>query len=500
MILKLKLFAFIIFIGFNCFAQTNKIGLDNFFSTLSQNQQFNGNVLIAENGKIVYEKSFGYADFSSKKLNTKQTTFPIASITKTFTATAILQLFEKGKLNVNDPVSKYLIDFPYPSITIRHLLSHTSGLQPYDNFFDSLRLLRPDTVFTNRDIVKRYATLKLPLFYQPGEACNYDNVNYIFLALIVGMASGTSYQNYVRENIIKSAGMNKTFFPKIIFYHYTPKEKIDLSNTYWYPHLYSSSLEKTDTIQFVSKYWNAYNFQGFGEIVSTAEDLLKYDQAFYKGKLLKLSTLEQVYTPVQLNNREPNKGNNNGNSFGLGWIIEADSSFGKIVRGSGAAIGLRASLLRNITKHQTIILFDNTQNETDDIARDVLKIINGKTVKPYGKSAAKLFGKVLITKGMREAIKSINNMKKDTINYYISENEFNTLGYDFMNGGMQNETLETFKLNTALFPNSWNVYDSYGEALLKYGQKEEAIKMYKKSVELNPDNQNGKKVLEEISK
>lgn len=128
MTLKFKLLTFIIVTGLNSFAQTNPIGLDNFFSTLSKNHQFNGNVLIAENGKIIYEKSFGYADFSSKKLNTKQTTFPIASITKTFTATAILQLFEKGKLNISDPVTKYLNDFPYPTLTIRHLLSHTSGL------------------------------------------------------------------------------------------------------------------------------------------------------------------------------------------------------------------------------------------------------------------------------------------------------------------------------------------------------------------------------------
>lgn len=500
MVLKLKLLTFIIVIGLNSYAQINKIGLDNFFLTLNKNQQFNGNVLIAENGKIVYEKSFGFADFSSKKLNTKQTTFPIASITKTFTATAILQLFEKGKLNVNDPVSKYLIDFPYPSITIRHLLSHTSGLQPYDNFFDSLRLLHPDTVFTNKDIVKRYATLKLPLFYQPGEACNYDNVNYIFLALVVEKVSGLPYQDYVRKNIFKPARMNKTFFPKIIFYHHTPKEKINLSSTYWYPHLYSSALEKTDTIQFVSKYWNAYNFQGFGEIISTAEDLLKYDQAFYKGSLLKFSTLEQVYTPVQLNSGEPNKGNNNGNSFGLGWIIETDSAFGKIVRGSGGAIGLRSSIFRNITKHQTLILIDNTQNETDDIAKDVLKIINGQTVTPYGKSAAKEFGKTILTKGLNTAIITLEKLKADTSKYIVSENEFNNLGYDFMSNDKKNEALETFKTNTQLFPNSWNVYDSYGEALLKYGQKEEAIKMYKKSVELNPENQNGKKVLETILK
>ena len=184
----------------------------------------------------------------------------------------------------------------------------------------------------------------------------------------------------------------------------------------------------------------------------------------------------------------------------MDWIIETHSNYGKIVRGSGGAIGLRSSLFRNITKNQTIILIDNTQNETDNIARDVVKIINEQTVKPYGKSAAKEFGKTIITKGIDAAIATLEKLKTDSSNYIINENDFNILGYDLMSNDKKNEALETFKANTQLFPNSWNVYDSYGEALLKYGQKEKAIKMYKKSVELNPDNQNGKKVLEGISK
>lgn len=484
----------------NVVAQNKQKALDNFFTALSQNQQFNGNVLVAENGNIVYEKSFGYADFSTKRPNAAKSSFPIASITKTFTSTAILQLSEKKQLDINDYVTKYLPTFPYTTITIKNLLSHTSGLQPYDNFFDTLRITNPDTVFTNKDILPRYASLKLPLLYQPGEDCNYDNVNFIFLSLIVEKVSGMTYQDYVRKFIFKPAGMTKTFFPKVALYHYSSKEKTNLSNTYWYRHLYSSSLQLTDTIQFISQYWNTYNFQGFGEIVSTTEDLFKYDQAFYKGTLLKSLTYNKAITPVLLNNGQPNKGNNDGSSFGLGWIIQIDSPFGKLVRSSGGAIGLRSSLYRNIDKHQTIILIDNTQNATDDIAKDVLKIINGQTVKPYRKSVAKEFGKALVDSGYNQAMVTFNKLKNDTINYLISENEFNSLGYDFMSDDRYSQALETFRFNTELFPTSWNVYDSYGEVLLKYGKKEEAINMYKKSLELNTDNQNAKKVLEQITK
>lgn len=288
------------------------------------------------------------------------------------------------------------------------------------------------------------------------------------------------------------------FFPKVAFYHYTPAESRRLASLYWYPHYYSDLFEKADTVQFISKYWHTYNFQGFGEIVSTAEDMLKYDQAFYNGKLLAPSMFSTAYAPVLLNSGAPNKGNSNGGSFALGWIVEADTSLGKIVRSSGGGIGLRASLIRNITRRQTIILFDNTQNETDPIGKNVLKILNGKKIEPCRKSGAKEFGSVLVAAGYSKAIAVFNNIQNDTLKYKIDENEFNALGYDLMNNGFLKEALETFKLNAALFPASWNVYDSYGEALLKCGQNDEAVKMYKKSIELNPGNENAKKVLGQI--
>jgi CubicO group peptidase (beta-lactamase class C family) len=397
-------------------------------------------------------------------------------------------------------VVDYLPEFPYPTIRIKNLLSHTSGLQPYDNLLDSIRKVHPDTIFANKDVLIRYASLKIPLFYQPGEDCNYDNVNYVILALIIEKVSGIPYHDYLKKFIFNQAKMKETFFPEFIFYNYTNSEKENLSNTYWHPHLYSDSYVKTDTVKFISEYWHTYNFQGFGEIISTAGDLLKFDYALTSGRLLKSKTLEEAYTPVLMKNGNANPGNRNNNSFGLGWIIENDSSYGKIVRASGGGIGLRSTLLRNISRQQTIILIDNTQNETDDISKDVLKIINGEQIKPYGKSAAREFGKALISLGIDSARNIMQKYKTRSSLYTFNENEFNSLGYDLMSNQKLNEALETFRINTELFPDSWNVYDSYGEALLKIGKKEEAIKMYKKSVMLNSDNENGKKVLEELLK
>lgn len=487
------------------FGQAKQAALDKYFSALAANQRFNGNVLVAEQGKIVYQKSFGYADFKTKRLNTLNSDFTICSITKTFVATAILQLQDRGKLNVTDYVAKYLPTFPYKNITITHLLTHTTGLRPYDDFFESLRLAHPDTVFTNADILPRYAKLKLPLLFQPGESVQYDNINFMFASIIVEKITGLPISKYVEENIFKPVGMKDTFIPKTAFYNWTPEESRNLSLLYFYPHAYSDKLVKADTVAYFLKYWHAYKISGEGEIISTTPDLLKYDQALYTGQLVSAKSLKQAYTPFKLAN-----GHYNSYYFGLGWMIYPDSTSGKMVRYSGGAVGVKSHILRNITRNQTVIAIDNTNNPIDDVALDAMKLLNGRSCKPAGKSAAKAVGIALRKGGANAARQEANKCEKDTLSYSINENEFNTLGYDLMDGnGMATliegapktnitEALEVFRITTELFPRSWNAYDSYGEALRKNGQRELASKMYQKSIGLNPGNEGGKQALKEM--
>src|SRR5205823_2963456 len=131
------------------------------------------NVLVAQDGKVVFERSFGYADVVGRAPNTGSTSFPIASITKTLTATGVLQLVSQGKIQLNDPVVKYLPGFPYTGITVRHLLSHTSGLPSYNTFFDTEKDAHPGKVFTNADFLPGLAANAKPLLYQPGDSGNY---------------------------------------------------------------------------------------------------------------------------------------------------------------------------------------------------------------------------------------------------------------------------------------------------------------------------------------
>ena len=472
--------------------------LATYFTSLSQTHGFNGNVLIAENGTVVYQKSFGYADLTTKRPNTSVSVFTIASITKTFTATAILQLAEQGKLSVNDPVKQHLPEFPYPTVTIRHLLSHTSGIPSYGPSFDSIRLAHPDTVFTNKDILPRYALMKPALTYAPGDNGDYQNINFIILAILIERVTGMPYQEYIKTFIFKPAGLTQTIFPKFAFYHYTPEEKQNLSISYHHPHQYSDAFEKPDTVPFIKNYWHNYNFSGFGELLSTADDLLRYDQALYNNILLKKETLDKAFLYVRLNN-----GKNNPVGNGLGWQIEKDSTWGKVVLHGGGGYGLSAILMRNVTKNQTIIIIDNMHSQdnlfVNEMGRNALKILNGETITPPGKSLAQQCATLAARKGVSAARAFFNKHHHDTKHYFINEDEFNTIAYDLMNNNKLDAALEIFKMNIELYPSSYNVYDSYGEALAKKGRTPEAINMYQKSLTLKPDSQTGIQALQKLT-
>ena len=484
-------------------AQSKKKMIDDYFVALVKNQQFSGNVLVIEKNKIVYEKSFGYADYTTKAPNQPAITFPIASISKLFTATAILQLKEKGLLKITDSVSKYLPEFPYPGIKIKHLLSHTSGLPPYNAFFDKEKEENPFKVFTNKDFIPGVVANKQLLIYQPGEKGNYDNINFLVLALVIEKVSGTSYKNYIEKNILNPAGMTETsFFPLPEQFNRAGIKNFAFPHVYL--HLYDTIPLRSNSIPYVKEYWHSYGFSGFGDYISTIRDLWKFDVALYNHTLLKQQTLEEAFIPIKLNS-----GENNPAEFGLGWEIEKDTSLGKMVYHSGAAMGLSTVLLRNVTRNQTIILFDNIHFNAHENASKVMLLLNGKKVDIPKKSIAGIYGNTLFNKGAIIARETLERLKKDTADFYLSEDEMNSLGYDFLGNNnpyhlpeqhFYKHAVEALKMNIELFPDSWNAYDSYAEALLADGQKEAAIKMYQKSVELNPKNENGKQVIEKLLK
>ncbi len=254
--------------------------------------RFSGAVLIARNGKPVFRKGFGLANREWNIPNDPETKFRIGSITKQFTATAILQLAEVGKLSIDDPVSKYYTDAPaaWSGITIRHLLTHTSGIPSYTDaphFFDEGA--RSDR--TPEEIIK--LMVDKPLAFTPGSKFTYDNGGYVILGYIIEKVSGEHYAEYVQHHIFDPLGMTSTGY--------------DVSATIIPKRAAGYSLDKGTFTN--TPYLSMTEPFSAGSLYSTVGDLLIWDQALNAGKPLKPASLQAMFTDY-------------GHGYGFGWLID----------------------------------------------------------------------------------------------------------------------------------------------------------------------------------
>ena len=299
---------------------------------------FNGGILVAKNDSTLFEKYYSYKD----KVN-NHTPFDIASITKTFTATAILKLMEDGKLSMDDLVQKHLPKFPYSDITIRMLLSHRSGLEDYLNFIDGVGWDRNRNVY-NKDLLDIIADNKSKVrIRKPGEVYDYSNTNYALLGLIIEAVSGTSYSKYLDSKFFMPLKMEDTYVLNIDNFAKSTKSYYRNGATY--------KLRYLDLI--------------YGDkcIYSSPQDLKKWDNALRTGKILNKSTLELAYKTI---------GNPVGfsSNYAIGWK--------KVIAANGKAFyyhdgwwgGSRALLIRLVDENVVIaVLSNNNYTKIKDIKK-----------------------------------------------------------------------------------------------------------------------------------
>jgi CubicO group peptidase (beta-lactamase class C family) len=315
-----------------------------FDSLFISQQEFSGVVLIAENEKPVYRKAFGYREFSNQTLLQTSDIFELASLTKQFTAMIIMMLKEKGKLSYDDLAEKYL-DIPYKGITIRHLLTHTSGLPDYQDIMD--KYWDKTKVAGNADCIEYLNKYAPPKLFEPGAKYTYSNTGYLILASIAEKANGKDYIDMCRKWIFRKLKMKSTDIR-------TLEEKKATTN-FAIGHIYVKEREKyVRADSFPSSNYTIWlgNRTGPGRISSTATDLLKWDKALYTNKLVKQSTLQEAFTPMKLNDESIS-------NYGFGWTLRTDSAFGKIVSHNGDNPGYKTQIIRFIDKKKTIILLNN---------------------------------------------------------------------------------------------------------------------------------------------
>ncbi|MGZ3888648.1 MAG: serine hydrolase domain-containing protein [Flavisolibacter sp.] len=294
---------------------------------------FNGGVLVAKNGTIVYEKYTGFHDLRHKDSLNADIPFQIASTSKTLTSAAVLKLIQEGKLGLNDPVTKFFPQFPYTAVTVKMLLDHRSGLPNYLNYMDRSPWPRTQLA-SNNDVLNTLINWHPTQAYQPDRHFNYCNTNYVLLALIIEKVSGLAYPQYMKENFFVPLGMTNTFV-----------------------HTMNDSLV-TQSYQHNGAVWTLDFSDGpYGDknIYSTPRDLLKWDQALYEGSLIGKPMLDSAFTPYS--NERPGIKN-----YGLGWRMLLLPNGKKVIYHNGHWHGFNSAFARLVDENATIIILSNRYN------------------------------------------------------------------------------------------------------------------------------------------
>ncbi len=486
-------------------AQSRDTALHTYFSSLSDHHLYDGNIALAENGKKVYAYAGGYANYLTHQPNTEQSRFNLASISKVFTSTAILQLKERHKLKLEDDVTKYLPGFPFKGITIRHLLTHTSGL-PNLELYEEVVKKYPDSVISNADILPLLQQWKQGLYFTPGDQFRYCNTNFTLLALIIEKVTDTSFPEYLHRHIFQPAGMKDTYVSVYGSMQDPLRVQQQVLPT-WYDSVYVPAEQ-------VKRYrYTEYNNQasiGPSNVITTMDDMIRFDNAFFSGKLLSIATVEEAITPIKLNNgtvyteqMDTMQGEGTG-QYGLGWEIFYQPKFGRSVGHGGYKFGIATFYFHNIDRKQMLVAYTNGNSKFGEQVTSAFLMLNNTPCKSpdIRQSAVRAYARALIAQGPDHAACMLHLYMVDSTHFYFNNREMNFLGYDFLYQcsapGHQQWSLETFKLNTFLDPHNFNTYDSYGEALLESGHKADAVHMYLRSLELNPTSEDGIKAMKKL--
>jgi CubicO group peptidase (beta-lactamase class C family) len=344
------IFVFLLLVSTTCLAQEafeNKI--DEYLRTQMKAQQIPGVALaVVRDGKIVLARGYGFANVEHQVPVKPETIFQSGSTGKQFTATAVMMLVEEGKLSLDDKITRFFPDAPasWSAITVRHLLTHTSGMTDYPQDFD----LRRD--YTEDDLLQRIKAI--PLAFQPGEKWSYSNLAYVTLGILIHKVSGKFYGDFLQERVFKPLDMTTA---RII------SEADIIPNRAAGYRVANGQLKNQNWVS------PSLNTTADGALYLTVYDMAKWDAALYTEKLLKRSSLEQMWTKVKLNDGKTV-------GYGFGWGL-AEVRGHRIIEHGGAWQGFKAQISRYVDDKLTIILFANqTRANQTKLAHDIAAIIN----------------------------------------------------------------------------------------------------------------------------
>lgn len=439
------------------------------FQKLHERGQFNGAVLIEKDGKVLLDTELGVSDASDQTPLTRNSLYRLASVSKTLTATALLTLVEKGKISLDDPVQKFLPEFPYEKPTVRHLLEHSSGLPEYIFGLD----YAPATggALTNRDLLTWLAEQKPPLAFEPGEGWDYCNTGYALIPLIIEQVSGTDYPAFLRKAVLRKSGMRNTYHISEL----DPQRRRRVAQGHGFDYASASDL-RVDQHPVLSAEFQADQVYGAGDIYSTTRDLLAFDHALRAGKVIGAKIQKQAYTSLMLPEGFPA-------GYGLGWQVAETDYTGRIIHHHGQGDGYRTRFYRFLDKGITIVILQNARELYADAALRVAQELafKGHYTLPVP-SLAEALSLTLHQDGLQAALAQMDGARSNAKAWSLVSRDLNNLALTYWFAGDRPSALALMKGYLQLFPEDPAVYLALAEALGEDGQTE-AAREYRREAE-----------------
>ncbi|MDP2302189.1 MAG: serine hydrolase [Ignavibacteria bacterium] len=416
---------------------------------------------VASNGKIVWTGSYGFADLEFFVPASPQTSYRVASISKSFTAVAIMQLVEKGKLKLDDDIRKYLPQFPKKNwvFTIRQVLNHTSGIRSYKNQaeFDS-----KVNYETTSDIIKYLASDTLE--YEPGTKYLYSTLSYNILAAIIENVTGLYFDEYLKRNIFEPAGMKNSY--------------LDYYNQIIPMRASMYTRNKKRVIENAPLVDHTFKFPG-GGIISSIEDLLKFGSSLLNNTLLKQATIDSMLKPTILPSGEKR-------NYGLGFSFSSEESKRYYFGHTGS---WHSSDLQIYPKEKVVVVhLMNFRDRNPDNPSIALAHLNFKdSVEYIKKPVSDMFFNVTTKFGIDSVLKLYEVIQQDS-NYNFSKREWMYLANDLLVNNFNQDAIITYTKILEEFPESADVYLGLANAYLKDKNEGLALKNFRKVLLLDPKN------------
>ena len=457
------------------FGQSKKDKLDEIMKTYHNYNMFDGSVLVAENGKVIYKSAFGLANREWNIPNTTDTKFMIGSVSKPLTAVLTLIQVQKGIISLDSTVSKYLTAFfskPSGKVTIRQLLSHTSGVPNYDIIKDFFpRISRQN--FTREEYIKIF--MDYSLAFEPTTKYNYSSWGYFTLGYILEKVTGKTYSDLMKEDIFDKLGMNSSGS----YFHTQIVNKRASGYDYSFGGYASADFRDQS------------NTMGTGDIYSTVEDMLKFETALSKNTLLNSTITNEMFKPGM----RPAQ-------YGFGWFNKMFKYSPTDSVASNFHLGMTEGFLSFMvripsTNCMVIILCNSSPTDFFGIVGNLTKVLFNKPVQ-LKQPVHKVIEKMITEKGALKAVEEYKKMKADTVHYYIDWISMNFIAEQLRTLKRYEEARIISENNAVEFGNKDLIMVTMGNIYLALNRKNEAKGYYKKAIMIYPENEEAKNRLKEI--